>query len=46
MWCNVSGKRCVDAVNDGQQEDVTFFIKKCGNGIKFTRLGECTVGYF
>ena len=41
------GKRCVDDVRDGQQEDVKVFIKKCGgNGIKFTRLGRCTVDYF
>ena len=46
-WYNVSGKRCVDDVRDGWQEDVKVFIKKRGgNGIKFTRLGRCTVDYF
>ena len=46
-WYNASGKRCVDDVRDGRQEDVKDFIKKHGgNGIKFTRLGRCTVGYF
>ena len=36
-----------DDVRDGQQEDVKVFIKKRGgNGIKFTRLGRCTVDYF
>ena len=30
MWYNASGKRCVDDVRDGRQEDVTVFIKKCG----------------
>ena len=30
----------------GRQEDVKVFIKKRGgNGIKFTRLGRCTVDY-
>ena len=47
MWYNASGKRCVDDVRDGRQEDVKVFIKKRGgNGIKFTRLGRCTVAYF
>ena len=47
MWYNASGKRCVDDVRDGQQENVKVFIKKRGgNGIKFTRLGRCTVDYF
>ena len=37
-WYNASGKRCVDDVRDGRQEDVKVFIKKRGgNGIKFTR---------
>ena len=46
-WYNASGKRCVDDVRDGRQEDVEVFIKKCGwNGIKFTSLGGCTVDYF
>jgi len=46
-WYNASGKRCVDDVRDGRQEDVKVFIKKCGwNGIKFTSLGGCTVDYF
>ena len=46
-WYNASGKRCVDGVRDGRQEDVKVFIKKRGgNGIKFTRLGRCTVDYF
>ena len=40
------GKRCVDDVRGGRQEDVKVFIKKRGrNGIKFTRLGRCTVDY-
>ena len=44
---NGSGKRCVDDVCDGRQEDVKVFIKKSGgNGIKFARLGRCTVDYF
>ena len=44
MWYNTSGKRCVDDVRDGQQEDATVFIKECdGNGIEFTILGRCTV---
>ena len=44
MWYNANGKRCVDDVCDGQQEDVKVFIKKHGgNGIEFTRLGRCTV---
>ena len=32
----------------GRQEDVKVFFYKeaCGNGIKFTRLGRCTVDYF
>ena len=35
-----------DDVRDGRQEDVEVFIKKHGgNGIEFTRLGGCTVGY-
>ena len=39
--------KCVDDVHDGWQEDVKVFIKKRGgNGIKFTRLGRCTVDYF
>ena len=47
MWYNAIGKRCVDDVRDGRQEDVEVFIKKCGwNGIKFTSLGGCTVDYF
>ena len=47
MWYNASGKRCVDDVDDGRQEDVKVFIKKCcGNGIEFARLGRCTVDYF
>ena len=38
-WYNASGKRCVDDVRNGRQEDVKVFIKKRdGNGIKFTRL--------
>ena len=38
--------RCVDDDRDGRQEDVKVFIKKRGgNGIKFTRLGRCTVDY-
>ena len=46
-WYNASGKRCVDDVRDGRLEDVKVFIKKGGgNGIKFTRLGRCTVDYF
>ena len=46
-WYNASGKRCVDDVRDGRQEDVKVFIKKRGgDGIKFTRLGRCTVDYF
>ena len=41
-WYNGSGKRCVDDVRDGRQEDDKVFIKKRGeNGIKFTRLGRC-----
>ena len=41
MWYNASGKRCVDDIHDGQQEDAKVFIKKHGaNGIKFTRLGR------
>ena len=28
MWYNASGKRCVDDVRDGRQEDVKVFIKK------------------
>ena len=45
-WYNVSGKRCVVDVRDGRQRDVKVFINKCaGNGIKFTRLGRCTVDY-
>ena len=44
---NASSKRCVDYVRDGRQEDVKVFIKmRGGNGIKFTRLGRCTVDYF
>ena len=27
-WYNASGKRCVDDVRDGRQEDVKVFIKK------------------
>ena len=47
MWYNASGKRCVDDVCDGQQEDVKVFIKnRGGNGIEFTRLGRCAVDYF
>ena len=47
IWNNASGKRCVNDVRDGRQEDVKVFIKKRGaNGIKFTRLGRCTVDYF
>ena len=43
-WYNTSGKTCVDDVRDGRQEDVKVFIKKRGgNGIKFTRLGRCTL---
>ena len=46
-WYIASGKRCAHDVRDGWQEDVKVFIKKRGgNGIKFTRLGGCTVGYF
>ena len=46
-WYNASGKRCVDDVHDGRHEDVKVFIKeRGGNGIKFTRLGKCTVDYF
>ena len=46
-WYNASGKRRVDDVRDGRQEDVMVFIKKRGgNGIKFTRLGGCIVDYF
>ena len=46
-WYDASGKRCVDDVRDGRQEDVKVFIKKRGgNGIEFTRLGRCTVDYF
>ena len=46
-WYNAGGKRCVDDVRDGRQEDVTVFIKKRGeNGIEFTRLGWCTVDDF
>ena len=45
-WYNASGKRCVDDVRDGRQEDVKVFTKKRGgDGIKFTRLGRCTVIY-
>ena len=45
-WYNASGKRCVDDVRDGRQEDVKVFKKKRGgNGNKFTRLGRCTVDY-
>ena len=45
-WYNASGTRCVDAVRDGRQENVKVFIKKRGgNGIRFTRLGRCTVHY-
>ena len=44
MWYNASGKRFVDDVRDGRQEDVTVFIKERGvNGIEFTILGRCTV---
>ena len=44
---NASGKRCVNDVHDGGQEDVMVFIKKRGgNGIEFIRLGRCTVDYF
>ena len=44
MWYTGSGKRCVDDVRDGWQEDVTVFIKECGgNEIEFTILGRCTV---
>ena len=47
MWYNASGKRCADDVHDGRQEDVKVFMKKRGgNGIKFTRLGRCTVHSF
>ena len=43
-WYSASGKRCV---GDGRQEDVKVFIKEHGgNGVKFTRLGGCTVDYF
>ena len=57
-WYNASGKRCVDDVRDGQQEDVKVFTKKRGGKIinsasakscerpTFTRLGRCTVDYF
>ena len=46
-WYNANGKRRVDDVGDGRQEDVKVFIKKHGgNGIVFTRLGGCTVDYF
>ena len=42
-WYNASGKRCVDDVHYGRQEDVKVFTKKHGgNGIKFTRLGRWT----
>ena len=46
MWYNASGKRCVDDVHDGRQEYVKVFMKCGGNGIKFTKLGRCTVHYF
>ena len=37
-WYNAGGKRCVDDVRDGRQEDVKLFKKKRGgNGIEFTR---------
>ena len=40
-WYNASGKRCVDDVRNGRQEDVKVFIKKRdGNGIKFIRLWQ------
>ena len=40
-WYNANGKRRVDDVGDGRQEDVKVFIKKrSGNGIKFTRLAD------
>ena len=46
-WHNVSGKRYVDDVRDGRQEDVKVLIKKCGgNGFEFTRVGGCTIEYF
>ena len=46
-WYSASGKSYVDDVHDGRREDVKVFIKKRGgNGIKFTRLGRCTVYYF
>ena len=45
-WYNASGKRCVDDVRDGRQEDVKVFTKKRGgDGIKFTILDRCTVIY-
>ena len=46
MWYNASGKRCVDDVRDGRQDDVKVFMKRGGNGIEFTRLGGCAVDYF
>ena len=45
MWYSASGKRCVDDIRDGRQEDVTVLIKKrIGNGIEFTRLGNVLPG--
>ena len=36
-----------DDAHDGWQEAVMVFMKKHGgNGIKFTRLGRCTIDYF
>ena len=45
-WYNASGKRCVDDVRGGRQDDVKVFVKRGGNGIEFTRLGGCAVDYF
>ena len=46
VWYNASGKRCVDDVCGGRQDDVKVFMKRGGNGIEFTRLGGCVVDYF